>query len=129
MQGKKPDMYMPTLQLAPFWPMTSPAHEVGQVAEADGVEPEDVVEGVMQTGGDEQAVEEGIDASADAAHSGNAVAESNEAVKDDGPHESRITETTMDTTAVMMATQRLPGEESQPVGKAGALNCCTCNRR
>ena len=27
MQGKKPDMYMPTLQLAPFWPMTSPAQK------------------------------------------------------------------------------------------------------
>ena len=25
MQGKKPDMYMPRLQVTPFWPVTSPA--------------------------------------------------------------------------------------------------------
>ena len=25
MQGKKPDIYIPTLQVTPFWPWTSPA--------------------------------------------------------------------------------------------------------
>ena len=48
--------------------------EVGQVAQTDGIEPEHVVQSVVQAGGDEQTVQEGVDASADAAHASDAVA-------------------------------------------------------
>ena len=63
MQGKKPDIYMPRLQVYVCGGVAGP--EVAQVAQADGIKPEYVVQRVVQAGRDQQTVEERIDAGAD----------------------------------------------------------------
>ena len=75
----------------------------------------------MQTGRDEQTVEEGVDASTDAAHSGDAVAQRDEAVKDDGPHEEKDDGDQDGDERGHDGNTALAGEEGQPVRKTGAL--------
>ena len=58
---------------------------VAQVAQTDGVEPEHVVQSVMQAGGDQQTVQEGIQANTEHAHALDAVADGNQNAEDDGP--------------------------------------------
>ncbi len=118
MQGKKPDMYT-----------RAPAHicaglacpEVGQVAQTDGVEPEHVVQSVVQAGGDQQAVQEGVDAGADAVHASDALAQSDQCVEDDGPDEQQDNGHQNGDQAGSNCNEALAGEECQPVRQLDIL--------
>ena len=92
-----------------------------QVAQTDGVEPEHVVQGVMQTGGDQQTVQESVDAGADAAHLGNAVAEGNQNAEDDGPDEQQNDRNHDRNDGGHDSNAALAAEECQPVRQLGVL--------
>ena len=62
---------------------------MGQIAQADGIEPEYVVECVVQTGRNQQTVKECIDAGADAFHADDAFANSYQSAEDDRPYEQQ----------------------------------------
>ena len=94
---------------------------VGQVAQADGVEPEHVVQGVMQTGGDQQAVEEGVQTGANAAQADDAVAQQNQSIEDDGPDEEQDDGNNDGNQAGDDGHAALAAEEGQPVRQLGAL--------
>ena len=75
----------------------------------------------MQTGRDEEAVQEGVDASADATHAGDAVTKSNEAVEDDGPHEEQDNGGDDGDERGHDGDAALAGEEGQPIRETGVL--------
>ena len=60
-----------------------------QVAQADGIEPEYIVQRVVQAGRDEQTVKECIDAGADTVHADDAFANSYQSAEDDRPYEQQ----------------------------------------
>ena len=62
---------------------------MGQVAQADGVKPEYIVQRVVQAGRDEQTVKECIDAGADTVHADDAFANSYQSAEDDRPYEQQ----------------------------------------
>mgnify|MGYP000733197823 CR=1 FL=1 len=95
---------------------------MAQVAQTDGVEPEHVVQSVVQTGGDEQTVQEGVDAGADAAHLGNAVAEGNQNAEDDGPDEQQNDGNHDGNNGGHDSNAALAAEECQPVRQLVFLN-------
>ena len=95
--------------------------EVGQVAQADGVEPEHVVQSVVQAGGDEQTVQESVDAGADAAHASDAVADGDQSAEDDGPDKQQNDRDNDGDQAGGDGDEALAGEECQPVRHLGAL--------
>ncbi len=95
--------------------------EVGQVAQADGVEPEHVVQSVVQAGGDQQTVQESVDAGADAVHAGDAVAQSDQCVEDDGPDEQQNNRNNDGDQTGSDRNEALAGEECQPVRQLGVL--------
>ena len=96
--------------------------EVGQVAQTDGIEPEHVVQSVVQAGGDEQTVQEGVDAGADAVHASDAVAQiATRASKMTGQTNSRTTDATNGDQTGSDRNEALAGEECQPVRQLGIL--------
>ena len=95
--------------------------EVLQITQTNGVKPEHVVQGVMQTGGDQQTVQESVDAGADAAHLGNAVAESNQNAEDDGPDEQQSDRNQNGNDSGHDSNAALAAEECQPVRQLGIL--------
>ena len=94
---------------------------MGQVAQADGVEPEHVVQGVMQAGGDQQAVEEGVQTGADAVQADDAVAQSNQGVEDQRPDEQQDHGHHDGHNAGDDGHAALAAEEGQPVRHLGVL--------
>ena len=94
---------------------------MGQVAQADGVEPEHVVQSVVQAGGDQQTVEEGIQASADAAHASDALAQSDQCAEDDGPSKQQDHRCQDGHHSGDDGDRALAAEECQPVRQLGAL--------
>jgi len=94
---------------------------VGQVAQADGVEPEHVVQSVVQAGGDQQTVQEGVDASADAVHACDASANGDQCIEDDGPDEQQSDRNNDGDQAGSNSDEALAGEECQPVRHLSAL--------
>ncbi len=95
--------------------------EVFQVAQADGVKPEHVVQSVVQAGGDEQTVQESIDTCADAAQAGNAVAQSNQNAEDNGPYEQQDNGYRDGNQSGYDSNAALAAEECQPVRELGAF--------
>lgn len=95
--------------------------EVAQVAQTDGVEPEHVVQSVVQTGGDEQTVQEGVDAGADAVHASDAVADCDQSVEDDGPDEQQNNGHQNGDQTGSDCNEALAGEECQPVRQLDIL--------
>ncbi len=89
--------------------LVSPAQKCFQVAQADGVKPEHVVQSVVQAGGDEQTVQESIDILRRCRSPANAVAQSNQnAEAITGPYLNSSDNRSHDgTKAVMIATLRL----------------------
>ena len=94
---------------------------MGKVAQADGVEPEHVVQSVVQAGGDEQTVQEGVDAGADAVHASDALAQSDQRAKDDGPDEQQNDGHQNGDHAGSNGNEALAGEECQPVRQLDIL--------
>ena len=94
---------------------------MGQVAQTDGVEPEHVVQSVVQTGGDQQTVQEGVDAGADAVHASDAVADCDQSVEDDGPDEQQNHGHQNGDQTGSDCNEALAGEECQPVRQLGIL--------
>ena len=94
---------------------------MGQVAQADGVEPEHVVQSVVQAGGDQQTVQEGVDASADAVHASDAVADGDQCVEDDGPDEQQNNGHQNGDQTGSDCNEALAGEECQPVRQLDIL--------
>ncbi len=94
---------------------------MAQVAQADGIEPEHVVQSVVQAGGDEQTVQESVDAGADAAHAGNAVAQGNQNAEDDGPDEQQNDGNDDGNQGGHDSNAALAAEECQPVRQLGVL--------
>ena len=92
-----------------------------QVAQADGVKPEHVVQSVVQAGGDEQTVQESIDTCADAVQTGNAVAQSNQNAEDNGPDEQQDDGNHDGNQGGHDSNAALAAEECQPVRQLGAL--------
>ena len=101
---------------------------MGQVAQADGIEPEHVVQSVVQAGGDQQTVQEGVDASADAAHACDALAQSDQRAEDDGPDEQQNNRDHNGDQAGGNCNEALAGEESQPVRHLGVLELVVAGR-
>ena len=96
---------------------------MGQVAQTDGVEPEHVVQSVVQAGGDEQTVQESVDAGADAVHASDAVADGDQSVEDDGPDEQQNNrDNRMEIRPVAIATKRLPEKNASQSGSWVSLN-------
>ena len=93
----------------------------GQIAQADGVKPEHVVQRVMQTGRDQQAVEEGVDAGAHRAHALDAVADGNQHAEDHRPDEQQDRGDDDGDHAGHDSDGALAGEEGQHVRQLGAL--------
>ena len=89
---------------------------MGQVAQADGVEPEHVVQSVVQAGGDQQTVQEGVDASADAVHACDASANGDQCIEDDGPDEQQSDRNNDGDQPVAIATKRLPEKNASQSG-------------
>ena len=75
----------------------------------------------MQAGGDEQTVQEGVDASADAAHASDAVADCDQSVEDDGPDEQQNNGHQDGDQAGSNGNETLAGEECQPVRQLDIL--------
>ena len=96
--------------------------EVGEIADADRVKPEYVVQRVMQAGRDQQTVQEGIDAGSHSVHSHDRFASFTSAPNTIGHRKSRTAEAMMDTPAVMMATQRFPEKNESQSGSFVFLN-------
>ena len=94
---------------------------VGQIADADRVKPEDVVQRVVQAGGDQQAVEEGVETRADAAEADDPVAEGDQSVEDDRPDEDQNDRDKDRDHAGDDRHAALAAEESEPVRQFGAL--------
>ena len=94
---------------------------MGQIAQTDGVEPEHVVECVVQTGRDEQAVKEGVDASADTTHGGDTLTKSNKSTEDERPSKEQHDGDNDADDGGHDGDATLAGEEGQPVGKTGVL--------
>ena len=94
---------------------------MAQVAQTDGIEPEHVVQSVVQAGGDEQTVQEGVDAGADAVHAGDAVADCDQSVEDDGPDEQQNNGHQNGDQTGSDRNEALAGEECQPVRQLGIL--------
>ena len=94
---------------------------MGQVAQADGVEPEHVVQRVVQAGGDQQAVEEGVQAGTDAAQAHDAVAQRNQGVEDQRPQEQQDDGRHDGNQAGDDGHAAFAAEEGQPVRQLGVL--------
>ena len=94
---------------------------MAQVAQTDGVEPEHVVQSVVQAGGDEQTVQEGVDAGADAVHASDAVADCDQSVEDDGPDEQQNNGHQNGDQTGSDCNEALAGEECQPVRQLDIL--------
>ena len=94
---------------------------VAQVAQADGIKPEHVVQGVMQAGGDQQTVQESVDAGANAVHLGNAGAQSNQNAEDDRPDEQQNDRNNDGNNGSHDSNAALAAEERQPVRQLGVL--------
>ena len=94
---------------------------MGQVAQADGVEPEHVVQSVVQAGGDQQTVQESVDASTDAVHAFDASANGDQCIEDDGPDEQQSDRNNDGDQAGGDCNEALAGEECQPVRHLSAL--------
>ena len=92
-----------------------------QITQTNGVKPEHVVQSVMQAGGDQQTVQESVDAGADAAHLGNAVAEGNQNAEDDGPDEQQNDGNHDGNNGGHDSNAALAAEERQPVRQLGIL--------
>ena len=92
-----------------------------QITQTNGVKPEHVVQSVMQAGGDQQTVQESVDAGADAAHLGNAVAEGNQSAEDDGPDEQQDNGNHDGNNGGHDSNAALAAEECQPVRQLGVL--------
>ena len=75
----------------------------------------------MQAGGDQQTVQESVDAGADAAHLGNAVAEGNQNAEDDGPDEQQDNGNHDGNNGGHDSNAALAAEECQPVRQLGIL--------
>ena len=75
----------------------------------------------MQAGGDEQTVQESVDAGADAAHAGDAGADGDQTVEDDGPDEQQNHGDQDGDQAGSDRNKALAAEECQPVGHLGIL--------
>ena len=95
--------------------------EVFQVAQADGVKPEHVVQSVVQAGGDQQTVQESVDASTDAVHACDASANGDQCIEDDGPDEQQSDRNNDGDQAGGDCNEALAGEECQPVRHLSAL--------
>ena len=91
---------------------------MGQVAQADGIEPEYVVQRVVQAGRDEQTVKECIDAGADTVHADDAFANSYQSAEDDRPYEQQDNGYR---DGNQMATQRLPLKNASQSGSFAFL--------
>ena len=75
----------------------------------------------MQAGGDQQTVQESVDAGADAFHLGNAVAEGNQSAEDDGPDEQQDNGNHDGNNGGHDSNAALAAEECQPVRQLGIL--------
>ena len=93
--------------------------ELGDVVNAGKVEPEHVVEGVVQTRGDEQTVEEGVDAGTDRAHAHQGLAEGDQTVVDQRPHEQQHQGNDRHQRGGQNRHAATAGEEGQEVGQLG----------
>ena len=82
----------------------------------------------MQAGGDEQTVQEGIDASADAAHADDAVAQGNQRAEDDGPDKDQNDGDHDGDQAGGDGDKALAAEEGQPVRQLGVLELVVAGR-
>ena len=87
MQGKKPDMYMPRLQVTSA--LVLPAQKLVRSPRPMVSNQNHVVQSVVHADGDQQAVEEGVQARADGAHAGDAVAQGNQSAEHQRPDEQQ----------------------------------------
>ena len=92
-----------------------------QITQTNGVKPEHVVQSVMQAGGDQQTVQESVDAGADAAQTNDAVAEGNQRTEDDGPDEQQDDGNHDGNNGGHDSNAALAAEECQPVRQLGIL--------
>ena len=90
---------------------------MGQIAQTDGIEPEYVVECVVQTGRNQQTVKECIDAGADAVHADDAFANSYQSAEDDRPYEQQNNGYENGNQTGYDGNAALAAEECQPVRK------------
>ena len=88
---------------------------MGQIAQTDGIEPEYVVECVVQTGRNQQTVKECIDAGADALHTDDAFANSYQSAEDDRPYEQQDNGYENGNQTGYDGNAALAAEECQPV--------------
>ena len=75
----------------------------------------------MQAGGDQQTVQESVDAGANAVHLGNAVAQSNQNAEDDRPDEQQNDRNNDGNNGSHDSNAALAAEERQPVRQLGVL--------